>query len=116
VRVLILAASLLSLSCGREVAPPVALRVEPGSGGTRLTLTPNPGWRINALLPPAFEQADGSVIRFGSDTLTPDSAYYLAPPTGTLPDKGRPLRGTLRASVCAAGEQVCRPYVERVGS
>ena len=107
----ILAAVLFSAACARDPAHPVELRVEAGATGTRLQLRPMPGWRINALLPPAFEQADGSVVRFSADSVSADSAYYLEPPSATLPGADRKLRGTLRASVCADGEQVCRPYV-----
>jgi hypothetical protein len=111
VRAPILAAVLFSAACARDPAHPVEVRVEPGAASTRLRLLPTPGWRINARLPPAFEQADGSVVRLSADSVSADSAYYLEPPAATLPGANRKLRGTLRASVCADGEQVCRPYV-----
>jgi hypothetical protein len=100
-----------ALGCAAQPVDPVELRVEPGSAGTVIRLVPAPGWRINALLPPAFEQPDGSVIRLGASQVSADSAYYLMPPWAPLPDSRSLLRGTIRASVCAAGEQICRPYV-----
>jgi hypothetical protein len=39
--------------------------------------------------------------------VTPDSAYFTAPPELVLPN-GRPPEGVVRASVCPAGESVCR--------
>ncbi len=109
-RRVLVAAALLS-ACARDGAPPVDLRIEPGPTSTRIRLMPAAGWRINAFLPPAFELDDGSVIRLGAERVGADSAYYLEPPAATLPGSHRALRGTLRASVCAVGEQVCRPYV-----
>ncbi len=111
-----LLAGLLVAACARDPADRLELRIERAAEGTRIRLLPASGWRINALLPPAFEQADGSVIRLRSDSVSADSAYYLAPPTATLPGRHGELRGTLRASICAVGEQVCRPYVASFGS
>ncbi len=103
-------------ACAPAPPSPVELTVEHDRGATRLRLVPAPGWRINALLPPAFEESDGALVRFHAESLSPDSAYFRTPPTATLAGPRRALRGTLRASVCAAGEQVCRPYIERFGS
>ena len=94
---------------------PLELRVVAGATATRLWLVPAPDWRISALLPPAFEPIDGPPIRFGAARLTPDSAYFAQPPAAVLPGVGG-LRGTLRASICAVGEQVCRPYLRTYGS
>lgn len=109
-------AVLVLAACVPPPRPPVELTVERGHGATRLRLAPAPGWRINALLPPAFEESDGSLVRFHAESLSTDSAYFRTAPTATLAGPRRALRGTLRASVCAAGEQVCRPYIERFGS
>src|SRR2546426_9944814 len=74
--------------------------------GPPLRLVVAPGVRINARLKPALELDDGTVLRFDSPLLTPDSAYYAAPPTAASP--GGAHRGTLRASVCQPGEGICR--------
>ncbi|MGH7631034.1 MAG: hypothetical protein ACREOF_16950 [Gemmatimonadales bacterium] len=103
--------ALFSAGCSTGPGHPVELRVEPGAVSTRIRLVPAPGWRINALLPPAFERAGGSVIRLAAGRVSADSAYYVEPPAATLPGVHRTLRGTIRASICAEGEQVCRPYV-----
>jgi hypothetical protein len=72
---------------------------------TTLRLIPAAGARINARLKPALERPDGSVLRFDSPHLTPDSSYYTAPPELSLSGSGQ---GIVRASVCPAGEAVCR--------
>ena len=104
-------AALLLLGCAADPGEPVELQVDLDAAGVRLSLVPAPGWRINALLPPAFEPADGGVVRLGAAQLSADSAYYLVPPSAVLPGRRGAVRGTLRASICAVGEQVCRPYV-----
>lgn len=112
----LLFALLVGAACIRETPVPADLLIEPGAGAIGIRLVPRPGWRINALLPPAFEGSDGSIVRLTADSLTADSAYYLVPPAATLPGTHRTPRGTVRASVCAVGEQVCRPYVKEVAS
>jgi hypothetical protein len=102
--------------CAAEPMQPVQLRVEAGPARSRLVLVPSPGWRINARLPPAFESAASGVVRFHATEVSADSAYYLVPPTAVVPGGASRLRGILRASVCAIGEQVCRPYVRRFDS
>lgn len=114
VRAVVAGLALLSAGCAAGPGQPAELRVEPGAVSTRIRLVPAPGWRINALLPPAFERADGSVIRLRADSLSADSAYYVEPPAATLPGVHRTLRGTIRASICAEGERVCRSYVEQL--
>jgi hypothetical protein len=109
------AALLLLGACLREAADPLEVHLVSEAGRPAIRLVPAPGWRINALLPPALELPDGAVVRLHADHLSADSAYYTAPPTGTLPAGVGVSRGTLRASVCAVGEQVCRPYVRRLG-
>jgi hypothetical protein len=107
--------ALLLLAGCSGAPPPVALKADVGATATRLWLEAGPGWKINALLPPAFEPVGGPPVRFTARRLTPDSAYYAEPPVAFLPRRGAPS-GILRASVCAAGEQICRPYVRTFGS
>jgi thiol-disulfide isomerase/thioredoxin len=94
-----------------EQTPTVRVRAEPVAGGTRLTLEPEGGARINARAKPALELADGSVLRFDSPHLTPDSAYFAEPPTVLAPRGANLKHGTLRASICPAGERYCRELV-----
>lgn len=97
---------LLAVSC----AAPVPFRVERmrGSSGLELTLVASTGARINARLRPALELPDGSVLRFQGVEVTPDSAYFTGAPAVTVPAGVR--RATVRASVCPAGQQICRSY------
>ena len=74
--------------------------------GSSLRLVATPGVRINARLKPALELDDGTVLRFDSPRVTPDSAYFAAAPTAAPPEGAR--RGTLRVSVCPSGEGICR--------
>jgi hypothetical protein len=78
---------------------------------TRVTLLAAPGLRVNARLKPALELSDGRVLRFDSSRLTADSAYFAEPPSALLPGMHSRLHGKLRASVCDAGERVCRSVV-----
>jgi hypothetical protein len=87
---------------------PLHLTVVAQGPDTRLNLIASPELRINAQVKPALELADGTVLRFDSGSLTADSAYFAAPPTTLLPGHHTRVRGTLRASVCALGELVCR--------
>jgi hypothetical protein len=104
--------TLLLLSCSRPADPPAPLRVSqtPAGGGTRLTLVPAPGIRINAQLKPALELPNGNVLRFDSAQLTADSAYFAEPPSVVLSGPPKSIKGTLRASICGE-EQACRPFV-----
>lgn len=74
--------------------------------GPPLRLVAAPGVRINARLKPALELDDGTVLRFDSPRVTPDSAYFAAAPTAAPPEGVR--HGTLRVSVCPSGEGICR--------
>ena len=94
-----------------EQAPTVRVRADPVVGGTRLTLEPEGGARINARAKPALELADGRILRFDSPHLTPDSAYFTEPPTVLAPRGANLKRGTLRASICPSGERYCRVVV-----
>jgi hypothetical protein len=88
---------------------PLALRAAPAGDSLRLSLVATPGWKINARVKPVLEFGDGARLRFDTPRLTPDSAYFAEPPAATVPARaGRRIQGTLRASVCAAGEAVCR--------
>jgi len=93
------------------LAEPVSglhLEAAPGPDGTRLTLVPEPGVRINARVRPALELADGTVLRFEARRLTADTAYFAEPPTTYAPAGARLRGATLRASVCLPAEKVCR--------
>jgi thiol-disulfide isomerase/thioredoxin len=94
-----------------EQAPTVRVRAEPVDGGIRLTLEPAAGARINARAKPALELADGTVLRFDAPHLTPDSAYFAEAPTALAPRGANLKHGTLRASICPAGERYCRELV-----
>jgi thiol-disulfide isomerase/thioredoxin len=84
------------------------VRTTPAGADTRVTLVAAPGLKVNARLKPALELKDGTVLRFDSPRLTPDSAYFTEPPTAILAGRHEDLEGTLRASVCGVEEQVCR--------
>jgi hypothetical protein len=75
---------------------------------TRVVLVAAPNLEINAKVPPALELADGSVLRFTASELTPDSAYFAAPPAAWLEHPADTVHGTLRVGVCQRGEEVCR--------
>jgi hypothetical protein len=99
----------MALACTRP-AEPAVLRVAtaPLGSGTLLTLQAEPHIKISARLAPALELGDGTILRFSADRLTPDSAYFAAPPVAMVPERLRRIRGTLRASVCRDDELVCR--------
>ena len=101
-----------------EAARPLALRTVPIGDSLHLVLEAAPGWKINARVKPVLESADGTLLRFDAPGLTPDSAYFAEPPGAVVAARGgrRRIRGTLRASVCAAGEAVCRVVAVAVRS
>lgn len=102
-----------TLGCaGTEGGPaaPLEVRRVAADGGTRLVLVAAPGIRINAQLKPALELADGTVLRFDSPRLTPDSAYFADPPSALVDLPVSRVRGTLRASICG-DDAACRPFV-----
>lgn len=72
---------------------------------TRLNLVPAPGVRINAVFKPTLRLTDGTIYRFDSPQLTPDSAYFTAPPQLLAPAG---VRGVVTASVCPEGLALCR--------
>jgi len=97
----------LAAACTHGVERPFRVLQTQEGHGLRLALLAAPGARINARLKPALERPDGSVLRFDSPALTPDSAYFAAPPELVLED-GQAAEGIIRASVCRSGESVCR--------
>lgn len=107
-------ATLLALAACARAEPqasarrPLVLHTTRAGDSLRLELTAATGWKINARLKPVLESSDGGLVRFDSPRLTPDSAYFLAPPVAVVAARRSTIRGTLRASVCAAGEAVCR--------
>jgi hypothetical protein len=105
--VLLVLATLAVAAC-HGPQPLVALEV-----GPPLRLVAAPGVRINARLKPALELDDGTVLRFDSPRVTSDSAYFAAAPIAVAPRSGSRY-GTLRLSVCPAGERLCRLLVMAV--
>jgi hypothetical protein len=94
-------------SSGSEAAP-LRLGAAAEGGDTRLTLFHAPGYQINARVAPALTLDGGTVLRFDSTKLSPDSSYFAEPPTALLAGRHHRVHGTLRASVCATAERVCR--------
>lgn len=111
-----LAAGALALGCRSDLPPSDALRLDtaPAGGDTRLTLIAPPGFKLNARVKPALELSEGTVLRFDSPYLTPDSAYFTRPPTALLAGSARRVRGTLRASICQPDELVCRSVTQEI--
>jgi hypothetical protein len=105
--VLLVLATLAVAACH---GPPPLVALE---AGPPLRLVAAPGVRINARLKPALELDDGTVLRFDSPRVTSDSAYFAAAPTAVAPRSGSRY-GTLRLSVCPAGERLCRLLVMAV--
>ncbi|MBA3658625.1 MAG: hypothetical protein H0W67_03425 [Gemmatimonadales bacterium] len=111
----LLGVALVAAGCARSSAPePLRVAVATADGGTRLTLVAAPGLKINARLAPALELRDGGIVRFRSPQLTPDSAYFSAPPSAFVPGSDRRPHGRLRASVCDAGATVCHALVVEI--
>lgn len=87
---------------------PVRLIVREHAAGAALELLPQHGVKINARLAPVLDTEDGRLARFTASALTPDSAYFAAPPSAVIDLSPQMVRGTLRVSICNDGEQVCR--------
>ncbi len=86
---------------------PVSL-VLSGAGPVRtLTARPRSGVKLNALLPPTLEYADGSVVRLAEGARTADSAYFAASASSRLP-QDRGVAAQLRLSWCTDTEALCR--------
>lgn len=97
--------ALLALGCPRDTAP-LRLAIQPMSfSRVRLTLSPGPGFRLNARLVPVLERAGLGPQHFDPGPLSPDSAYFSAPTSLTI--RG-PASGVIRASVCRTDTPVCQ--------
>lgn len=110
IRAVLAAAVAAAFACApdHDRTQPLRIEADPSGAGTRLTLIPSTGIRINAQLKPALELRNGEVVRFDSPHLTADSAYFAQPPTAQAPGRLRRVTGTLRASVCDDDAPVCR--------
>lgn len=107
--------ALLGLGCrANQPVPDLTVSSHQEAGRTTFTLRPAPGVRINARVEPAIEFTDGSVLRLASSSLSADSAYFTAPPTGSVPTASR-HSGIVRASICREDEAVCRPVQVPLG-
>ena len=91
-----------------EHPPEVEVALARSGARTRIVLIAAPNLEINAQVAPALELAGGPVIRFSSPALTPDSAYFAAPPVAWLDHPADTVHGTLRVGVCERGQEVCR--------
>lgn len=91
----------------RDVVPP-DLDLAFGTDSVRLTISVEPGARVNALLPPVIEGADGRRFVLRAPTVTDDSAYFVARASVTIARSALPIRGTLRTSFCRSDERLCR--------
>jgi hypothetical protein len=90
--------------------PPPPFRLESAAleGGQRLTLVAREGVEIGVRLSPSLELANGEIVRFAADSISPDSAYFLTAPTAFLPGRTTAVHGVLRASICDNFERICR--------
>jgi len=91
----------------RDVVPP-DLDLAFGTDSVRLTISVEPGARVNALLPPVIEGSDGRRFLLRAPTVTEDSAYFVEPASVTVARSALPIRGTLRTSFCRSDERLCR--------
>ena len=88
------------------VAPDLELAF--GTDSVRLTISVEPGARVNALLPPVLQGTDGRRFLLRAPTVSADSAYFVEPASVTIARSALPIRGTLRTSFCRSDEQLCR--------
>jgi hypothetical protein len=70
--------------------------------------------KLNALLPPALEWADGRLLRLAHGQLTPDSAYFASPPSAARPADWSDAPARLRVSWCSESEALCRTTVHPI--
>ncbi len=91
----------------RDVVPP-DLDLAFGTDSVRLTISVEPGARVNALLPPVIEGSDGRRFLLRAPTVTEDSAYFVERASVTVARSALPIRGTLRTSFCRSDERLCR--------
>jgi len=86
----------------------LALRTTFITDSLRVELQSVDGAKLNALIPPVIELADGVRHAFAAPGVSPDSSEFLGPVTLTLPRGALPITGTLKAGFCLAGERLCR--------
>ena len=91
----------------REVVPP-DLDLAFDADSVRLTISVEPGARVNALLPPVLDAGDGRRFLLRAPTVTEDSAYFVERASVTIARSALPIRGTLRTSFCRSDERLCR--------
>lgn len=91
----------------RDVVPP-DLELAFGNDSVRLTISVEPGARVNALLPPVIEGTDGRRFLLRAPTVTEDSAYFVERASVMVARSALPIRGTLRTSFCRSDERLCR--------
>jgi hypothetical protein len=91
----------------REVVPP-DLDLAFDADSVRLTISVEPGARVNALLPPVLDAGDGRRFLLRAPTVTEDSAYFVESASVTIARSALPIRGTLRTSFCRSDERLCR--------
>jgi len=91
----------------RDVVPP-DLDLAFGADSVQLTISVEPGARVNALLPPVIEGTDGRRFLLRAPTVTEDSAYFVERASVTVARSALPIRGTLRTSFCRSDERLCR--------
>ena len=91
----------------RDVVPP-DLDLAFGADSVRLTISVEPGAKVNALLPPVIESIDGRRFLLRAPTVTEDSAYFVERASVTVARSALPIRGTLRTSFCRSEERLCR--------
>lgn len=91
----------------RPVVPP-DLDLAFGTDSVRVTISVEPGARVNALLPPVIEGVDGRRFLLLAPTVTEDSAYFVERASVTIARSALPIRGTLRTSFCRSDERLCR--------
>lgn len=70
--------------------------------------------KLNALLPPALEWADGRILRLAEGRITSDSAYFASPPSAARPADWSDAPSQLRLSWCSATEALCRTTVHPI--
>ena len=91
----------------REVVPP-DLDLAFDADSVRLTISVEPGARVNALLPPVLDAGDGRRFLLRAPTVTEDSAYFVESASVTIARSALPIRGTLRTSFWRSDERLCR--------
>lgn len=70
--------------------------------------------KLNALLPPALEWADGRILRLTQGRITSDSAYFASPPSAARPTDWSDAPSQLRLSWCSESEALCRTTVHPI--